>query len=78
MTNSSGFTLNGICYLLNGSGSSSCWAYDVGQNTWQEQASLPELRMLSACFNIGNKAYAGTGDLNTEPSSLYFWEFDPQ
>ncbi len=82
----SGFTLNGIEYILLVNNSLqvpqvTLWKFDPVADTWTAIGAFPgTYRQKFVTFVVNNKAYAGLGlDLTTVPNGRFrdLWEYDP-
>ncbi|MDW7692419.1 kelch repeat-containing protein [Flammeovirgaceae bacterium SG7u.111] len=78
--NASAFSMNGLGYIMLGSGgtvSRSVWEYDPSADYWYEKTSFEgAARIDAAAFSINNRGFVTTG----RTGSSYFddmWEFKP-
>jgi N-acetylneuraminic acid mutarotase len=81
-----GFSLNGVGYILGGSTGSGdaynllndFWMFEQSTNTWTKLADFPGgKRSAAAVFILNGKAYIGTGLKEDVGYVNDFWEFDP-
>lgn len=83
---STGFSLNGIGYILGGSTGSGdaynllndFWMFEQSTRTWTKLLDFPGgKRSAAAVFTLNGKAYIGTGIKEGIGYTNDFWEFDP-
>lgn len=78
-----GFALGAYGYIgtgeYSGSAYSDFYKYDTTANIWDTITNFPTIEFGLVHFEIGNKAYLGTGTTTYPAFTLlnHFWEFDP-